>query len=298
VSLALLIPGGSGQLGRELVARAPSDAVVAAPGSTELNLTQPRDVLAAVDALVSVARAAGLPPVVINPAAYTKVDDAETDSTRAFAVNADGPRLLAAACSSRGVPLVHVSTDYVFAGDASAPYEVDSPIAPRSVYGVTKAAGENAVLLSPGSTWVVRTSWVYGAHGHNFVRTMVRLALGADPVSVVDDQWGAPTWAADLADGLLSLASLAASGAGPAQRLLHCTAAGETTWFEFARAVFEEVGADPSRVGPCKTVDHPRPAARPAYSVLSPASWLAAGLPPRRHWREALKAAFATDSFR
>jgi len=298
VSLALLIPGGTGQLGRELVSRAPSDAVVVAPGSAELNLTQPRDVLAAVDALVSAASSAGLPAAVINPAAYTKVDDAETDATRAYAVNADGPRLLAAACSSRGVPLVHVSTDYVFAGDADAPYEVDSPVAPRSVYGVTKAAGEAAVLASPGSAWVVRTSWVYGAHGHNFVRTMVRLASGTDSVSVVDDQCGVPTWTAELADGLLELASRAAAGAGPAQRLLHCTAAGETTWFGLARAVFEEVGADPSRVGPCRTADHPRPAARPAYSVLSPASWLAAGLPPRRHWREALTAAFATHSFR
>ena len=285
--VALLVTGGTGQLGRELAARASGE--VRAPGSAELDVTNAG---AVVEAVKTLAATATLPPVVINAAAYTAVDKAESDETRAFAVNADGPRVLAAACSAHDVPLIHVSTDYVFPGDASSPYGTATPLGPRSVYGVTKAAGEEAVLGSGARAWVVRTSWVYGAHGHNFVKTMARLASSGDPVSVVDDQRGAPTWTGDLADGLLELASFVAAGKEPPP-VLHATGAGETTWFGFARAVFEELGADPSLVRPSRTADTPRPAARPAYSVLSSAEWREAGLTPLRPWREALAAAFA-----
>lgn len=288
--LSILVPGGHGQLGRELAAR---DSAVWAPGSAELDVTNAGAVIAAVKALAEQAAADGRSPVVINASAYNKVDAAETDSTRAFAVNADGPRLLAAACAASNVPFVHVSTDYVFAGDGDRPYETDDPVRPRTAYGTTKAAGESAVLGSGARAWVVRTAWVYGAYGGNFVKTMAQLAASRDTVSVVDDQHGCPTWTGDLATGLLALAARVASDSGPESRILHCAGGGETTWFHFARAVFEELGLDPSRVHPCTTEEFPRPAPRPAYSVLSDRSWREAGLPPIRPWREALAAAFA-----
>lgn len=291
--LALLITGGTGQLGRELAARSPAGALVRAPGSAELDLTQAGAVVEAVTGLAERAAAGGYHPVVVNAAAYTAVDAAQSDVARAFAVNADGPRLLAAACSSRNVPLLHVSTDYVFPGDADRPYEVDDVVGPKSVYGATKLAGEQAVLGSGARAWVVRTAWVYAAHGGNFVRTMVRLGRERDVLSVVDDQRGSPTWTGDLARGLLQLASRVTAGGPPRQRVLHCVNAGQTTWYGLARAVFEELGADPDRISPCTTEDFPRPAPRPAYSVLSDAAWRAEGLTPLRDWRAALAAAFA-----
>jgi dTDP-4-dehydrorhamnose reductase len=299
--LSLLVPGGHGQLGRELAARAAAaGAVVRAPGSAELDVTNAGAVVEAVKTLAAAAKAGGSSPVVVNAAAYNAVDAAETDPGRAFAVNADGPRLLAAACSAANVPLVHVSTDYVFAGDADRPYETTDPVRPRTAYGATKAAGEDAVLGSGARAWVVRTAWVYGAYGDNFVKTMAKLAASRDTLSVVDDQRGCPTWTGDLANGLLELASAVVTGTAPKARLLHCAGGGETTWCGFAKAVFEELGLDPERVSPCTTEDFPRPAPRPAYSVLSDAAWREAGLTPMRPWREALATAFAEhgDHFR
>jgi dTDP-4-dehydrorhamnose reductase len=294
VRLTLLVPGGSGQLGRDLAAKAGPDIEVVAPSSAELNLTSVGDVLSAVAALASRAAASGAFPVVLNAAAYTAVDAAETDEKRAFAVNVDGPRVLAAACASRRLPLVHVSTDYVFAGDASRPYEVTDALGPHTAYGRTKAAGEDAVLGSGARSWVVRTSWVYGKSGKNFVKTMARLEKEKDTLSVVDDQVGSPTWSADLAAGLVELAGFLAEDRGPASSVLHCTGAGEVSWCGFAKAIFAELGADPERVKPCTTAEYPSPTPRPAYSVLSNASWREAGLTPLRRWDDALKAYFAT----
>ncbi|GAA5168978.1 MULTISPECIES: dTDP-4-dehydrorhamnose reductase [Amycolatopsis] len=291
--LSVLVPGGSGQLGRDLAALASPEVDVTAPGSAELDVTDAGAVIAAVGALAERAREGGRKPLVVNAAAYTAVDKAETDERRAFAVNVDGPRVLAAACSSRGVPLVHVSTDYVFPGDADRPYEPEDEVGPRSAYGRTKAAGEDAVLGSGARAWVVRTAWVYGVSGANFVKTMIRLEGERDTLSVVDDQRGSPTWSADLAAGLLELGHAIVDGRGPDRRVLHCTGGGETTWYGFTRAIFEELGADPERVKPCTTEEFPRPAPRPACSVLSNKSWAEAGLTPLRHWREALSAYFA-----
>jgi dTDP-4-dehydrorhamnose reductase len=295
VRLTVLVPGGSGQLGRDLAGLASDSFDVVAPGSAELDLTRTGQVLAAVGALADRAREAGSAPVVINAAAYTAVDAAETDEERAFAVNADGPRVLAAACASRRVPLIHVSTDYVFPGDASQPYEPSDELGPRSAYGRTKAAGEDAVLGSGASSWVVRTGWLYGKSGKNFVKTMARLESSRDTLSVVDDQVGGPTWTADLASGLLELASRVAAGDGPEQRVLHCTNAGSVSWCGFAKAIFGHLGADPARVHPCTTAEYPVPAPRPASSVLSPASWREAWLTPMRPWEEALAAYFAAE---
>ncbi len=290
--MRLLVTGGRGQLGRDLVAAAARAGIteVRAPGSAELDVTDPVAVSDAVAAAGSV-RDRGTRLVVINAAAYTAVDAAEGDGAqRAHAVNADGPAHLARACAAHRAHLVQVSTDYVFAGDGVGPHRVDDPTVPRSVYGRTKLAGERAVLTSGASAHVVRTAWLYGAHGGNFVRTMARLAQGSDPVRVVDDQRGNPTWTVDLADGLLALA-LAADRVPPG--VLHCVNAGSTTWFGLARAVFTEVGADPARVQPCSSAEFPRPAPRPANSMLDTAGWAAAGLPALRPWREALAVAVA-----
>ena len=163
--------------------------------------------------------------------------------------------------------------------------------APRSAYGRTKLAGELAVReLAPEHGYVVRTAWVYGATGSNFVKTMARLERDRDTLEVVDDQRGSPTWSADLARGLVQLA-----GSDAAPGIYHCTGSGETSWFGLARAVFDELGADPERVRPTTTDKFPRPAPRPAYSVLSDAAWRAAGLSPLPHWRAALRQAFAED---
>jgi dTDP-4-dehydrorhamnose reductase len=280
-----LITGARGQLGTDLQ-RVLADvgldpAAVHAVGSAELDITN----RAAVEAAFTDVR----PAVVINAAAYTAVDAAETDEDRAYAVNATGPAFLAAAAASSGAKLLQVSTDYVFPGDATTPYQADSVTGPRSAYGRTKLAGERAVReLAPDNAYVVRTAWVYGASGGNFVKTMIRLERSNDTLSVVDDQRGSPTWSADLARGLVELAeSDAAAG------VYHCTNAGDTTWFEFTKAIFAEIGADPGRVLPTTTDAFPRPAPRPAYSVLGDEEWRAAGLTPLRDWRSALTAALS-----
>ncbi|MGQ0837323.1 dTDP-4-dehydrorhamnose reductase [Actinokineospora sp.] len=292
MQLALLVPGGHGQLGRELAALGTDEVSVHAPGSADLDLTSAGSVIDAVATLAETARAQGRRPVVVNAGAYTAVDRAEAERARAFAVNADGPRVLAAACSSRGIPLVHVSTDYVFPGDADRPYEVGDATGPKSAYGITKLAGEQAVLGSGARSWIVRTGWAYGAYGANIAKTFARLESERDTVSVVDDQVGSPTWTGDLARGLVELAAKIASGAPPVGRVLHCTGAGAVSWYGFARAVFEELGADPERVRPCGSRDYPTQAERPAYSALSGAAWVAEGLTPMRLWRDALAAAF------
>lgn len=286
VPLALLVTGGRGQLGTDVAAQARAAGhEVNAPGSRELDITDPAAVDDAVGALLD---ATGR-PVVINCAAHTAVDAAETEPEAAAAVNETGPRLLAEACARHGAHLVHVSTDYVFPGDATVPYEPGDPTGPRSVYGRTKLAGEHAVLAALPGAHVVRTAWVYGAAGANFVRTMATLEGQRETLTVVDDQQGSPTWSADLAAGLLELAGRPSVNGG----VLHATNGGSTTWCGFARAVFAEIDADPARVHPCTTADFPRPAPRPAYSVLSEKAWAAAGLTPLRSWRDALHRAIA-----
>ena len=235
---------------------------------------------------VAVAEAASGVDVVINAAAYTAVDDAETHEREAFAINATGAGNLARAAADAGARLVHVSTDYVFAGDASSPYPEDAPLAPISAYGRTKAEGERLVAAAHPSPYIVRTAWLYGAHGGNFVSTMLRLAAERETVSVVDDQRGQPTWARDLARAMVRLLD-ADAPAG----IYHGTSSGETSWFGLARAVFADAGLDPERVLPTTAAAFPRPAPRPSYSVLGHAAWERAGLEPIRDWREALREA-------
>ncbi|PRZ38612.1 dTDP-4-dehydrorhamnose reductase [Antricoccus suffuscus] len=283
-----LVTGARGQLGTELVNLLGESAEVRALARADLDLTDAQAVQSTVDAWL--AEPSELTPVIINTAAYTAVDAAESDEDAALAVNGDGPRNLATATAGRA-RLIHVSTDYVFAGDATAPYGVDDLTEPRTAYGRTKLAGDLAVReVAPDTGYVVRTAWVYGAYGPNFVKTMAKLSRERETLQVVNDQLGSPTWTYDLASGLIELAM---SGA-PAGNY-HCTGSGQTSWYEFTQAIFTELGLDPARVEPTTSDAFVRPAPRPAFSVLSQTEWAAAGLAPMRDWRSALHAAFEQD---
>ena len=277
-----LVVGAGGQLGSDLLRVLDGERDVVGLTRADLDIAD----RTAVDKAV----VAAAPSIVVNAAAYTAVDAAETDVAAATAANTTGPGFLAEACASAGARLVHLSTDYVFAGDAVQPYDEDDPTGPRSVYGRTKLAGEQAVLGALASAYVVRTAWVYGATGSNFVKTMTKLERTRETLSVVDDQRGSPTWSFDLATGVVALARSGAAGG-----VYHCTNAGETTWYGFTRAIFEELGADPARVTPTTTEAFPRPAPRPRYSVLGKRRWLETGLAPLPHWRDALHQAFVDD---
>jgi dTDP-4-dehydrorhamnose reductase len=227
--------------------------------------------------------------VVVNSAAYTAVDAAESDEASAFAVNAVGAANLARAARAAGATMVQVSTDYVVAGHGSQPYGADAPVAPASAYGRTKAAGEWAVRAECPRSWVVRTAWLYGAGGSSFPATVRRLAGERERIPVVADQVGQPTWTVDLAEGILRIVE-----AGAPFGVWHATGGGECSWYDLARAVLEELGLDPDRVTPVTTEEFPRPAPRPAYSVLSHDMWDAAGLRPLPDWRDALRRAAPT----
>jgi dTDP-4-dehydrorhamnose reductase len=238
--------------------------------------------------------------VVINCAAYTKVDQAETDEAGARAVNAAGAENVAHACARAGSELIHVSTDYVFSGDFGGgqprPYEIGDETNPKSVYGRTKLEGEFEVLSAMPNAHVVRTAWIFSGGGHNgaggdFVATMRRLAAGDGQVEVVADQVGSPTYVGDLVGALLQVAEGSIE-----ESVLHAANQGAASRFEQARAVFELVGADPERVRPVGTDRHPRPAPRPPYSALASDQSAAAGLTPLRPWRDALAAALSPES--
>jgi dTDP-4-dehydrorhamnose reductase len=268
-----LVCGAEGMLGHDLVAALGAHEVTAVDIDL-LDVTDPQACLAAVSGH----------DIVVNAAAWTAVDEAETHEAQAFSVNAVGAANLARACSAAGARMVQLSTDYVFAGDATTPYAEDDPSAPRSAYGRTKAAGEWAVRAHlPAASWVVRTAWLYGAHGPNFAATMARLATERDTVSVVDDQRGQPTWTVDLASAIVAMV-----GAEAAFGTYHVTSSGDTTWFGYAQAVFAGLGLDTARVRPTTTDAFPRPAPRPAYSVLGHEAWLRAGLELLPPWQESL----------
>lgn len=274
-----LVTGARGMLGADVVAHLCSrdGEHVVALGREQLDVRDPGAVAAALDA--------HRPDVVVNCAAWTAVDAAEEREPEALAVNGHAVRVLAEACAARSVRLVHVSTDYVFDGTAAEPYPEDAPPNPLGAYGRTKLAGERAALAH--GHLVVRTAWLYGAHGANFVRTMLRRATAGEGVAVVTDQVGQPTWSADLAARLVALARI---GAPPG--VYHGTNAGQTTWYGFAREIYAAAGADPALVTPTTSAALGRPAPRPAYSVLGHAGWARAHLPPMRHWREAFRAAW------
>jgi dTDP-4-dehydrorhamnose reductase len=282
--MRIVITGAGGQLGSLLATVASGQGRdVRAFTSAQWDVSNPT----AADEIVAPG------DVVINCAAYTNVDGAESDQATAHAVNAAGPGYIARACARVGAQLIHVSTDYVFSGDfggsAPRPYEPGDETDPLSVYGRTKLAGERAVLAALPQATVVRTAWLYtGGTGKDFVAVMRRLAAGDSPVQVVDDQTGSPTYVGDLVDALLQVADGEVHAS-----LVHAANAGAVSRFEQARAVFEEVGADPQRVRPVSTLDNPRPASRPPYSALSARVSAQAGLTPLRPWRDALAQALS-----
>jgi dTDP-4-dehydrorhamnose reductase len=278
----IVITGAGGQVGGYLAAEAIRQGRdVLALTSSQWDITDPQ--------LAGQIVQAG--DVVVNCAAYTAVDDAESDQARAYAVNAAGPEYLAAACARAGARIVHISTDYVFDGDfgdaAPRPYEPSDEARPLSVYGQTKLSGEQAVLAALPQAVVVRTAWVYtGGNGKDFVATMRGKAAGDQVIKMVDDQTGSPTYVADLVGALLEVVD------GRVQAgIVHAANDGGATRCGQARAVFECLGADPERIRPVSSSHNPRPAPRPTYSVLSGRQSEAAGLSPLRPWREALEAA-------
>lgn len=282
----MVITGAGGQVGSSLAARAAqADREVLALTSAQCDITDPAGV-------EGVGLRAG--DVLVNCAAYTDVDAAETDADRAQAVNAAGPGHLAAACARAGARLIHISTDYVFDGDfggaAPRPYEPGDATRPLSVYGRTKRAGEQAVLAASPDALVVRTAWVYtgAAGGSDFVAVMRDRAAADATVEVVADQVGSPTYVGDLVEAVLALARQR-----PGAQLLHAANSGAASRYEQARAVYAALGADPERVRPVNSAARPRPAPRPAYSALSGAESARAGLAPLRPWRDALAAALA-----
>lgn len=221
------------------------------------------------------------PSVIANCAAYTAVDDAEEDEAAAFALNATAPQLLARAAAQRKIPLVHVSTDYVFNGQSEEPYPAGAPLDPLGAYGRTKAAGEWAVRTETPNHYVVRTAWLYGAGGNCFPKTLAKVLQNHGAAKVVDDQHGQPTWSKDVAR---IIADLVDHDAPPGT--YHATSSGAASWFTFTRAIAAAVGVPPSSVSPVTSADFPRPAPRPAWSLLSHDSLLEAGIKPIGNWEE------------
>jgi len=270
----VLVTGAAGQLGHELV-RAFADHEVIAANRSTLDIADRAATLAAITSCA--------PDVIVNAAAFTQVDACETEVERAYAVNAIGARNVGEGARRVGAHLVHVSTDYVFDGTKVGPYDEWDRPNPQSVYGRSKHAGELELAGAP-DTAIVRIAWVFGEHGTNMVKTVLRLAAEHPVLRFVDDQRGRPTAAADAADCIRRLVAARATGC------FHATNQGEVSWYEFARAVLEAAGDDPGRVEPITTaeLDPPRPAPRPANSALDDVALRLLGFPRLPHFRESL----------
>jgi len=275
-----LLLGGAGMLGADL--RRTLGRKVEAPASSELDIRDGAAVEAAAEGF----------DLVVNAAAYTRVDDAETHEDVAHAINALGAENAARAAASAGARFVQLSTDYVFDGRADEPYREDAALNPLSAYGRTKADGERRVLATHPDPYIVRTAWLYGAGGPSFPRTMLTLAAKNETVDVVDDQVGQPTWTMDVARLISALIEANAPGG-----VYHATNAGSASWFVFARELFLRAGLDPERVRPTTSAAFVRPAPRPAFSVLGHDGWTRAALHLPRPWRDALDEAFADGVF-
>lgn len=309
------IVGASGQLGYALLTTQPAflwevgqETPLVMYSRRDCDLSDPK-VFTAGETLML-----GPGDIVINCAAYTAVDAAEEDADLAYRINAEAPGELAALCRERGAHLIQLSTDYVFGGEPRLddagqrlPWETTDPVSPRCVYGASKAAGEAAIMEAwagvegPQQAVVVRTSWLFtgpqrrqwGVRGRDFVTTMQKLYQERGSLTVVNDQYGCPTYSLDLAHGLWELCQKQCHGE-TVPSLLHATNAGVTTWFDFAQAIIGQQGSDAAAaVHSCPSSEFPTPAARPSWSVLSPTSWEDAGLTPLRTWQDALREALA-----
>ena len=281
--MRLLVTGRNGQVATSLAERAAAHPgiEVLALGRPELDLENPATVEAAI--------AAARPDLVVNAAAYTAVDKAESDSGRAFAANRDGAAAAARAAARLGVPVIHLSTDYVYPGDKPSPYVESDATGPSSVYGQSKLEGEQAVMAAHPQALIFRTSWVYSPFGANFVKTMLRIGKDRDVVRVVADQHGNPTSAIDIADAILSLApGLGGTAAGG---IYHLCGSGSTTWCGLAQAIFAEsgkLGGPAPRVEAITTAEYPTPARRPANSRMDTAAFTARFGFALRPWPDAV----------
>src|SRR5438552_292612 len=264
--MRMVVTGREGQVVRALVERSSGSGFEVVPlGRPALDLAGPSDDIVSA---IETAR----PDVIVSAAAYTLVDKAESEPELAYAINEQGARAVACAAHSLAVPLIHLSTDYVFDGSKPTPYLEDDPTGPAGVYGASKLAGEQAVMAEHDNSAVLRTAWVYSPFGTNFVKTMLRLARDRDEINVVADQRGNPTSALDIADGILTVAANLHAKTDPGQRgVFHMTGAGEASWAEFAEAIFAqsaEAGGPNARVKHIGTADYPTPARRPLNSRL------------------------------
>ena len=276
--MRILITGADGQLGMELVrALAPHGDLIRST-LADMDITHP----GCADKVATLR-----PEWVVHAAAATDVDGCEREPEQAMAVNAEGTRRVAEGCRRAGAGLVYLSTDYVFDGSKESPYaEWDHP-APLNAYGRSKLEGEQATQNVAPHWTIVRTAWLYGIHGRNFVKTILAKVAAGEPLRVVKDQVGSPTYAGDVADAIALLLSRERTG------MYHVTNGGACSWYEFAREILRLAGFDQIAVTPITSAELDRPARRPAYSVLENAAWNAAGFPPLRPWREALAAMLA-----
>jgi len=284
----ILILGATGQVGRELVRSFAGAGELLCPGRGQADFASPESLRNLVRSIE--------PDLILNPAAYTAVDRAESERDLAYAVNARAPGVLAEEAARRNILLVHYSTDYVFDGAKTSPWvETDEP-APLNVYGSSKLAGEEAIQQAGGQYLIFRTSWVYGAHGHNFLRTMLRLGSERDQLRIVNDQTGMPTTSIELANATRAIVDGARGGRfGPAEKwtgLYHMTCGGSTTWYGFARAIFARAGAllpkPAPEVLPITSADYATPAKRPGNSVLSNQKLQSRFGFALAHWEQAL----------
>ena len=282
-ALRVLLTGANGQLGWELQRSCPPHIELHAHDADTLDITDAHAVQLAVQALK--------PDWIINAAAYTAVDKAESETALAYAVNRDGARHLATAAKMVSARMVQVSTDFIFDGEQGHPYRADDAPNPLSVYGASKLAGELAVHETLGEhALILRTAWVYSSHGHNFVKTMLRLMNERESLSIVADQVGSPTWAHGLAHAIWQATAIELHG------VHHWTDAGVASWYDFAQAIFEEARAlglltRDCALRPIATADYPTPARRPGFSLLDKAStWQALNISQPAHWRVQLRA--------
>jgi len=279
----ILVTGARGQVGAELAVLLAAHGDVTAVDRAALDLADPDAIVAAIRGLK--------PDLIVNAGAYTAVDRAETERDLAFAVNATAPGILAAEAKRLSAVLIHYSTDYVFDGEARAPYAEDAPVAPLSVYGASKLAGEQAIAAAGARALTLRTSWVYGMRGSNFLLTIRRLAATRDELSIVADQTGVPNWCRTLAAATARIVAMGLPALADRSGLYHLSSTGQATWFDFARAI---VGDAPTpRIVPITTAEYPLPARRPAFGVLATARFertFGFALPP---WRDELAACLA-----
>lgn len=272
-----LVTGANGQLGQEFL-RYPKLPNIDFMGLTknELDITNYESVKKVMVELN--------PTGVINTAAWTNVDAAETSEAEAFSVNASGPEILSKVANEENIKLIHFSTDYVFNGKGNKPYEIDSVKDPQTAYGRTKLAGEIAIMNNMKQDfWILRTAWLYGEYGPNFVKTILKLDKTHPKLKVVNDQVGQPTWTFDVVEKVIEVIKKS-----PAPGIYHCVNTGQSSWHEFASEIFTQLSLDASRIQPVSTSEFPRPALRPAYSVLSQNQWKVQSILPMRNWREAL----------